>query len=83
MNAPSELSFEQARDQLAVVVEKLQTGTQTLQESLDLWEHGELLAQRCEVFLAAARERVEEVVTRTRGVRESTEVTAGTDDPTG
>lgn len=83
MTAPSELSFEQAREELAAVVEKLQTGTETLQESLDLWERGELLAQRCEEFLASARERVEEVVTRTRGVRESTEVTPGTDDPTG
>jgi len=68
---PNELSFEQARDQLANVVERLQTGTDSLQESLDLWEQGELLAQRCEEFLLAARERVEQVVARTRGARQA------------
>lgn len=68
---PEGLSFEQARDQLADVVERLQTGTDSLQESLDLWEQGELLAQRCEEFLLAARERVEQVVARTRGARQA------------
>lgn len=59
---PAELSFEQARDELTAVVERLQRGTETLQESLDLWERGELLATRCEDFLTAARERIEAVV---------------------
>lgn len=66
MDAAS-LTFEQARDALVEVVEKLQTGTNSLQESLDLWEHGERLAQRCEEFLAEARARVERVVAQTRG----------------
>jgi exonuclease VII small subunit len=44
-----------------------------------------LLAQRCEEFLAAARERVEEVVARTRGVRETDgqQPVGGIEDPTG
>jgi exodeoxyribonuclease VII small subunit len=85
MTSPTELTFEQAREQLAAVVERLQAGTDTLQESLDLWERGELLAQRCEEFLAAARERVEEVVARTRGVRETDgqQPVGGIEDPTG
>lgn len=85
MTAESELTFEQAREQLAAVVERLQSGTETLQESLDLWERGELLAQRCEEFLSAARERVEEVVARTRGVRETAGAApeVGSEDPTG
>lgn len=60
------LTFEQARDALVEVVERLQTGTNSLQESLDLWERGERLAQRCEEFLAEARARVERVVAQTR-----------------
>ena len=66
MDAAS-LTFEQARDALVEVVEKLQTGTNSLQESLDLWERGERLAQRCEEFLSEARARVERVVAQTRG----------------
>ena len=61
------LTFEQARDALVEVVERLQAGTDSLQESLDLWERGERLAQRCEEFLAEARARVERVVAQTRG----------------
>lgn len=59
---PATLTFEQARDALATVVARLQQGTDSLQESLDLWEWGEMLAQRCEEFLAAATARVERVL---------------------
>ncbi|MDQ1307937.1 MAG: exodeoxyribonuclease small subunit, partial [Actinomycetota bacterium] len=53
------LSFEQARDELVAVVERLQQGQGTLEESLDLWERGERLAQICEQHLQAARLRIE------------------------
>ena len=59
---PATLSFEEARDALARVVHRLQEGTDSLQEALDLWEWGEALAGRCEEFLAAATARVERVV---------------------
>lgn len=79
------LTFEQARDALVQVVERLQSGTDSLQESLDLWERGERLAQRCEEFLAEARARVERVVAQTRGaetgVRDGAAV-ATSEDPT-
>ncbi|MGH3747059.1 MAG: exodeoxyribonuclease VII small subunit, partial [Micromonosporaceae bacterium] len=39
-----ELSYEQARTELAEVVEKLEAGGVTLEESLQLWERGERLA---------------------------------------
>lgn len=64
---PADLTFEQARDELTAVVDRLQRGTESLQESLDLWERGELLAKRCEDFLAAARERIEQVVAAQNG----------------
>ena len=43
-----ELSYEQARAELAAVVEKLEAGGATLEESLALWERGEQLAAVCQ-----------------------------------
>lgn len=55
-----ELSYEQARAELATVVEKLEAGGTTLEESLALWERGERLAEMCQRWLDAARARLEE-----------------------
>lgn len=53
------LSYEQARDELIQVVNRLEQGGATLEESLQLWERGELLAGRCEEWLIGARKRLE------------------------
>ena len=53
-----ELSYEQARAELASVVEKLEAGGATLEESLALWERGEQLAELCQHWLDRARERL-------------------------
>lgn len=53
------LTFEQARDELAAVVTGLEAGGLTLEESLALWERGEVLAAHCQAWLDAARQRVE------------------------
>ena len=50
-----ELDYEQARDELAAVVAKLEAGGLSLEDSLALWERGETLARH----LAGARERIE------------------------
>lgn len=55
----SELSYEEARDELVQVVAKLEQGAATLEESLTLWERGEALASRCEEWLLGARKRLE------------------------
>lgn len=55
----SELSYEQARDELIQVVGELERGSSTLEESLVLWERGELLAKRCEEWLVGARARLD------------------------
>jgi exodeoxyribonuclease VII small subunit len=55
----SELGYEQARDELADVVRKLETGGLGLEESLALWERGEALAKLCERHLAGARQRID------------------------
>jgi exodeoxyribonuclease VII small subunit len=53
-----ELSYEQARAELASVVERLEAGGATLEESLALWERGEELAGICQRWLDGARARL-------------------------
>ena len=53
------LSYEQARTELASVVERLEQGGANLEESLALWERGEKLADVCQRWLDGARERIE------------------------
>ncbi len=56
--ASPEPTYEAARDELARVVAALEAGGLTLEESLALWERGELLAGTCQRWLEAARARV-------------------------
>jgi exodeoxyribonuclease VII small subunit len=53
------LSYEQARTELATVVERLETGGTSLEDSLALWERGEQLADICQRWLDGARERID------------------------
>jgi exodeoxyribonuclease VII small subunit len=53
------LSYEQARAELAQVVEKLETGGTSLEEALALWERGERLAATCQRWLDGARTRID------------------------
>ena len=53
------LSYETAREELIDVVRRLEAGGTTLEESLALWERGELLATTCQDWLNGARERLE------------------------
>lgn len=54
----SELSYEEARNELVAVVAQLEQGSPTLEETLTLWERGEALAARCEEWLVGAKERL-------------------------
>lgn len=56
-----QLTYEQARAELIETVNRLETGGAGLEESLALWERGEALADRCEAWLAGARNRLDEV----------------------
>lgn len=49
------LGYEQARDELAEVVKRLESGGLTLEQSLTLWERGEVLADHCQKWLDEAR----------------------------
>jgi exodeoxyribonuclease VII small subunit len=62
-----ELSYEQARDELVAVVEKLETGGASLQESVALWERGEELAKICQRWLDGARARLDAAIETREG----------------
>lgn len=53
------LSYEAARDELMEVVNSLETGGATLEESLALWQRGEELANICQEWLDGARAKLE------------------------
>ena len=52
------LSYEQAREELVAVVQRLEAGQVPLEEALGLWERGEALAARCQSWLDEARNRL-------------------------
>lgn len=53
-----DMTYEQARDELIAIVQKLETGGTSLDEALALWERGEQLAAICQQWLDGARERL-------------------------
>jgi exodeoxyribonuclease VII small subunit len=53
------LSYEQAREELIAVVQRLESGGAPLAESLELWERGERLAAICQQWLDGAKAKVE------------------------
>ncbi len=57
---PTDLPYEQARDELIAVVQKLETGGTTLEQSLSLWERGEELAAMCQRRLDGVRARLDQ-----------------------
>lgn len=56
-----ELTFEQALQELESVVAQLEAGDLTLEESLNLFERGQVLAKRCATQLEDATLRVEQL----------------------
>jgi exodeoxyribonuclease VII small subunit len=63
LNADIEsMTYEQARDELTKVLNQLEAGSVTLDQSMALWERGEVLAQKCEQWLAGARAKLDAVL---------------------
>ena len=62
-----ELGYEAARAELAEVVRQLETGGQSLEQSLALWERGEQLADICQRWLDDAGTRLDEAIARHDG----------------
>lgn len=55
-------TYEQAREELATVVQRLEAGGTSLQESVELWQRGEDLARICQRWLDGARDKLRAAV---------------------
>jgi exodeoxyribonuclease VII small subunit len=56
-----QLSFERAIEELETIVKRLEEGKVPLEESVTIYERGELLKRRCEELLRLAEARVEKI----------------------
>ena len=56
-----ELSFEQALKELEGIVSRLERGDVALEESINIWERGEVLKEHCDRLLKQAEAKVEEL----------------------
>lgn len=59
MSQPDKTGYEQTRDELVAVVQQLEAGGLTLEESLALWQRGEELAAACQVLLEGAQAQLD------------------------
>jgi exodeoxyribonuclease VII small subunit len=57
--SPETLGYEQAREELIVIVQRLESGGVPLEESLALWERGEQLAAVCQAWLDGAKAKID------------------------
>jgi exodeoxyribonuclease VII small subunit len=57
-----EISFEDKLGELEQIVEKLEKGQISLDESLKLFEHGIILSRECNAMLETARQKVEKLI---------------------
>ena len=57
----SQLTFEQALEQLEKIVDRLERGDVALDESIKIYEQGEALKKHCATLLQAAEDRVEKI----------------------
>jgi exodeoxyribonuclease VII small subunit len=55
-------SYEAARAELREIVAQLESGGQSLEDSLALWERGEVLADVCQRWLDGASERLDKAI---------------------
>jgi len=67
------MSFEQALHELEAIVAKLESGSVELEVSIDLYERGEKLKNRCETLLKKATARVEKITLSSDGKAQKTE----------
>lgn len=61
MSDISELSFEAAYAELETIIGKLESGELSLEESVELFERGHKLSERCQVLLDKAELRVHQL----------------------
>ena len=56
------LPFERAIEELETIIKRLEEGKVPLEESVAIYERGEVLKRRCEELLAQAEARVNKLV---------------------
>jgi len=59
-------SFEESLSELEALVERMESGDLTLEESLGAFEHGIALTRSCQKSLQAAEQKVEILTAKTR-----------------
>jgi exodeoxyribonuclease VII small subunit len=69
----TQLSFERAIEELETIVKRLEEGKVPLEESVAIYERGELLKRRCEELLRLAEARVEKITLDAAGKPTGTE----------
>ncbi len=63
----STLSFEDALKRLEAIVQRLESGEPSLDDSITLYAEGATLRQQCEGRLKSAQERIDKIVLGTDG----------------
>jgi exodeoxyribonuclease VII small subunit len=69
----TQLTFERAIEELETIVKRLEEGKVPLEESVAIYERGELLKRRCEDLLRQAESRVEKITLDAAGKPTGTE----------
>ena len=67
------MPFERAIEELESIIKRLEEGKVPLAESVEIYERGEALKQRCEELLKAAEARVEKITTGADGKAKGSE----------
>tara|TARA_B100000686_G_scaffold305461_1_gene343918 strand:+ start:388 stop:651 length:264 start_codon:yes stop_codon:yes gene_type:complete len=61
------MSFEEALEALEEIVQRLDSGQVSLEESIDIYTRGTHLKRHCEAKLRSAKERVDKIVVGSDG----------------
>lgn len=75
-DAPQDISamtFEAALAELEAIVEKLEAGKVSLEDSISIYERGEKLKAHCDKQLKAAEARIEKITLKSDGSARGTE----------
>ncbi len=67
------MPFERALEELETIIRRLEEGKVPLEESVAIYERGEMLKRRCEELLKAAEARVEKITPDASGKAKGTE----------
>jgi exodeoxyribonuclease VII small subunit len=78
--AKKKLSFEKAMARLDEIVERLESGEASLDETIRLFEEGKRLGQECRRQLTAVEKKIQVIVEKENGDIETTDLEEADDD---